>query len=726
MRAIKTSIDRAIPAVCITALALTIPGCAPRAATPPATVAPASSGQAQASLSPVGYRPEFGTMWTFDAPPLEYWKSTYGFTPDQAWLDHVRLASVRLPNCSSAFVSSNGLVLTNQHCVRDCAAEVSPTETDYNVTGFVARTLNEEKKCPGMFVDELQSIENVTEKIRTAVTAQSPQQQALQRTGEIDRLQTECAKANGLTCQVVSLYQGGIYSVYKYKRYNDVRLAFMPEEQAAIFGGDPDNFVYPRHDLDFGLLRVYDGDRAHKPKEYLQWSTAGAADGEVVFVIGNPGSTGRLNTMSQLEFLRDTGYPGRLASYERGLALFRGLSGQGEAAARRYEGSILNIENSQKAFLGYASGLADTMYMRKKAAFENEFRTRLSRDPRLAQYNSSYDEIAAAQRELAAFDTQLRFHSFGPSLGLGGSRLLTMAGQLVRLQAQSALPDSARLAPYRGNLAATIRASLLREQSLDTALEVRAIAMHLAAAAAQLPPNDPYVRAALAGRTPEQAATALASGTRVGDLAFRRSLVDGGPAAVASSTDPLIALARIIDPLSRALVMRAERLNATILSNTERIGRALFEKYGTALPPDATFTLRITDGVVKGYPYNGTVAPYKTTFYGLYDRADSFDGKYPFSLTPRWIERKNRLDLSTPLNFVSTTDIIGGNSGSPIVNKKGELVGVAFDGNIESLPNNFLFTTERARTVGVDSRAMIETMRKIYDATALADELQRK
>ena len=696
------------------------PVTAPQPAAQPAAGAPSRTG----ALPAVGYRPEFGTMWTFDAPPLEYWRKTYGFAPDQAWLDRVRIASVRLPNCSASFVSATGLVLTNHHCIRDCAAESSPPDTNYIDVGFAARTMREEKKCAGLYVDQLESIENVTQRVRAAITATTAAGQASQRTAVIGQIQTECNQQTQLNCQVVSLYQGGIYSVYRYRRYDDLRLVFAPEEQVAAFGGDPDNFTYPRYDLDAGLLRVYVNDRPHRPQHFLPWSSAGAAEGEPVFVVGNPGSTGRLNTLAQMEFLRDVGYPTSLAGYERALAIYRELERRDPTAARRYQNNVFSIENSRKAVTGYRTGLTDTSYMSAKRAFESEFRARLAADPKLsATYGGTYDAIAVAQRELASFDAQRRYHSYGPVMALGGSRLLTMAGQLLRVKTESALPDSQRLTAYRGNLATNIRTALLREQPIDTAFERVALTAYLRAAQQELPADDPFLRAALGGRTPEQASAALVSGTRVGDLAFRKSIVEG-PESAAASTDPMIALARQIDPLNRAVLARTERLNATITANTELLGRALFETYGTALPPDATFTLRITDGVVKSYPNNGTIAPYKTTFYGLYGRAADFDGKAPWNLPQRWIERRSRLDLTTPYNFVSTNDIIGGNSGSPVVNRRGEVVGVAFDGNIESLPNRFLFRSDIPRTVSVHTRSITEALRKMYDAPRLADELE--
>jgi hypothetical protein len=713
--------------IAVSSIVLAASACAPRATVSPAAPAAARAEATPVVLKPIGYRPEFGTMWTFDAPPLEYWRKTYNFSPDKAWLDRVRLASVRLPNCSASFVSSTGLVASNHHCVRDCAAEASPSDTNYIETGFAARSMKEEKKCAGLFVDQLESIENVTQRVRAAITAATPVERAKQRTAVIAQLQTECNRQTGLTCQVVSLYQGGIYSIYRYRRFDDLRLVFAPEDQIASFGGDPDNFTYPRYDLDVGMLRVYVDDRPYSPQYFLPWSRSGPIDGELVLIVGNPGSTGRLNTIAQMEFLRDVGYPAQLAGYERALAIYRELEQRDSTARRRYQNNVFSIENSRKAVTGYRSGLTDSAYMGIKRAFEREFQARIAADPKLkAQFGNTYDAIARAQRELATFDAERRYRSFGPPIPLGGSRLLTMAGQLVRIGTESSVPDSARLAAYRGNLANAIRASLLREQPVDTAYERLALTAHLKAAQAELPADDPYLRLVLAGRTPEQAAAAIASGTHVGDLAFRRSIVEGGPAAVAASTDPLIVLARQIDPLNREVLGRTERLNAIIAANTELLGQALFDTYGTALPPDATFTLRITDGVVKGYPMNGTVAPYKTSFYGLYARSAEFDGKPPFDLPPRWVERRSKLDLTTPYDFVSTTDIIGGNSGSPVINRKGELVGLAFDGNIEGVANRFLFSSEKQRTVSVSARAITEALRKMYNADKLADELERK
>ncbi|HEY8832231.1 MAG TPA: S46 family peptidase, partial [Gemmatimonadaceae bacterium] len=401
---------------------------------------------ASSQLPPATYRPEFGTMWTFDAPPLDYWRRTYNFAPDQKWLDHVRLASVRLPNCSASFVSSRGLVMTNHHCGRDCTASSSPPDSNYIQTGFAAGTLADEKKCAGLYVDQLQSIQDVTNRVRSAITGSTPADQAAQRTAVISQIQTECNQQAQLTCQVVTLYQGGMYSLYRYRRFNDIRLVMAPEGDIAFFGGDPDNFTYPRYDLDLTLLRVYENNQPYAPTDYLKWSAAGAAENELVFVVGNPGSTGRLNTISQMEFLRDVGYPASLASYKRALAIYAELERTDTSAARRYQNDVFGIANSQKAVTGYRAGLLDTLSMAKKRAFEAEFRARIAADPKLqAQYGGTFDAITAAQRELTTFNPQLRYQGYG-----GNSTLLNMAGQIVRIASESGKPDADRLAAYRG------------------------------------------------------------------------------------------------------------------------------------------------------------------------------------------------------------------------------------------------------------------------------------
>lgn len=686
---------------------------APAAKARPAAAAP------QVATGPGGWIKEFGTMWTFEAPPMAYWKGQYGFEPAQSWLDHVRLSSVRIPGCSASFVSDQGMVMTNHHCARSCITAVSPKDTSYQEAGFVARTGAEEKRCPQMYADQLQSIEDVTAKVRGAVTAKGSAQMVEQRDAAIGAIQDACQKETGLVCQVVTYYQGGKYSLYRFKRYGDVRLVMAPEETISFFGGDPDNFTYPRYDLDLTLLRVYENDQPLAAQHFLRWNAEGAKEGELTFVVGNPGSTGRLLTIAQMEFLRDVQYPAQLDQFKQLIGIYQELAGQSEANKRRYENMVFGLENSQKAVTGYRAGLVDPAIMAKKAAFEQDFKSRIMAKPDLrAKYGRAWDNIAAAQKELASFATAARYQGFT------GSGVLGWAAAVVRLPEQGKLVDSLRLPQYRGEGLGRVRTATLRPQELDLEAEKLTLAAQLRMAQRDLPAADPFLAAALGGRSPEVAAEALINGTKLGSAEERKRLIDGGAAAVAASDDPMIVLARKVNPMATKHAVRQARLATTISANVELVGQAIYAAYGETLPPDATFTLRISDGLVKGFPYNGTIAPYKTSFYGLYARNAEFDGKSPFNLPARWEAAKGVVDLATPFNFTLTADIIGGNSGSPVINRNGEVVGLIFDGNIESLPNRFIFTDEVARSVAVHTTGITEALRKVYGATRLADELQ--
>src|SRR4051794_13143259 len=447
-----------------------------------ARVAPAQVTQTELGTEklPAGFIKEFGTMWTFEAPPLDYWKARYGFTPGKEWLDHVRLASIRLPNCSSSFVSSRGLVMTNHHCARECITAVSTPDSNFQALGFVAKTQVDERKCPGLYVDQLQAIEDVTGKIQSAVTAKSPATQVAQRNAAISELEKSCGE--GLTCEVISYYQGGIYSLYRFKRFDDLRLVMAPEEAISFFGGDPDNFTYPRYDLDLSLMRVYENDQPYAPKDYLKWSKDGAKEGDLVLVTGNPGSTGRLLTVSQMEYLRDVQYPAQLSSYERNLAVLRELSQRDDETRRALENDIFSLENSKKAVTGYLSGLQDSSIMAKKRAFERDFRRRVAADPKLkARYGTAWDAIATSQQQLAALAKQQRWYSFG------GSPLLNAAGGIVRIPEQEKLPDSLRLSQYRGQGVENIKNSILADTQGDPEQDKQMLQAWLTQASKDLP-----------------------------------------------------------------------------------------------------------------------------------------------------------------------------------------------------------------------------------------------
>jgi hypothetical protein len=568
-------------------------------------------------------------------------------------------------------------------------------------------------------VDQLQSIEDVTGKVQNSVTARAPATQVAQRNAAIGEIEKSCGEEAGLTCQVVSYYLGGIYSLYRFKRFDDLRLVMAPEEAISFFGGDPDNFTYPRYDLDLSLLRVYENDKPYEPKDYLKWSKDGAKEGDLVLVTGNPGSTGRLLTVSQMEYLRDVQYPAQLSSYERNLAVLRELSQRDDETRRAVENDIFSLENSKKAVTGYLSGLQDSSLMAKKRAFERDFRKRIARDPKMqARYGSAFTAIAAAQKEQAAIAKQQRWYSFS------GSPLVNAAGGIVRIPEQAKLPDSLRLPQYRGQGLEKIKQSIQGDIPADPERDKQMLQAWLTQASKDLPKTDPFLQAFLRGRSPEVAAEAAINGTKLADSATRVALIEGGSAAVASSSDPLIVLARKLNPIAMRVQQRSARLSDIVSANTEKVGQAIFAAYGRTLPPDATFSLRISDGVVKSFPMNGTIAPYKTSFYGLYGRSAEFDDKPPFKLPERWKTHQSRLDLAAPLDFVTTSDIIGGNSGSPVINKNAEVVGLIFDGNVEQLPNRFLYTDEVSRAVAVHSRAIPEALRKVYEADRIADELQ--
>ncbi len=663
-------------------------------------------------------------MWTFDNIPLTWLKERYGFTPTQEWLDHIRLSSVRFNDGGSgSFVSPNGLVLTNHHVARGQIQKLSTPQKNYVNNGFYAKTAAEELKCPDLELNVLVAMENVTARVLGAVKADMSGKVALDaRKAEIAKIEKESVEATGLRSDIVPLYQGGEYWLYRYKKYTDVRLVFAPEQQIAFFGGDPDNFTFPRHDLDMTLMRVYENDKPLETKHYLRWNTNGAAQDELVFVSGHPGSTNRLNTQAQIEFQRDHSYPYRLALFKRRLEVLRRYSALGEEQARQAQGQIFSIENAQKASLGEYNGLLDAKVMAKKQQEESDFRSKVMANADLKKmYATAWDEIANAQKQQIPMLKPARYRA------LRGSRLAGLALTLVQYATETKKPDAERLDGFHEAQLASLRFRLFSPAPVYPQLEEMMLADGLQESLEQLGPNDPFIKLVLNGRAPAEVAKELINNTKLSDVTVRKSLAEGGDAAIAASTDPLIMIARKLDPMARELNRWFEN-NVQSVETTagEKIGKARFAVYGKTLNPDATFTLRLSYGTVASYPMNGTKAQPMTTIYGLYDRAYGFGLKPPFDLPQRFLERKDKLTMSTPANFVTTNDIIGGNSGSPVINKNGEIVGLIFDGNIESLVGRYVYNIETNRAVAVHTAFMIEALRKLYDAGALADELETK
>jgi Peptidase S46 len=659
-------------------------------------------------------------MWTFDNPPIKQLQEKYHFTPTQEWLDHVRLSCVRFNDGGSgSFVSAHGLVLTNAHVARGQLQKNSSAEHDYIKDGFYAATPDQEMKSPDLEVNVLISMENMTERVRSAVkNAKTDQEEFAARKAVLADIERESTEKTGLRSDVVTLYHGGEYWLYRYKKYTDVRIVFTPEQQIAFFGGDPDNFTYPRYDLDFALFRIYENGKPLETKDYLKWNAKGASEDELVFVPGHPGSTHRLDTVAQLEFERDYFEPNLIKLFKHRIEAMKSYGALGEEQARQASSLIFNFENGVKAFEGRYKGLLDKDVMDKKRKDEEEFKSKVTGNSGWNQaYGGAWDDIAEAMRKSSTRIKQSLFRGTDSQLG-------SIAARIVDYVAEIKKPDGERLDGYHEAQLDSTRFNLFSPAPIYRALEIARMTASMELALQELGPDDPFVKTVLNGRSLKDAAAEIVNGTKVTDPEVRKKLVQGGESAVAASTDPMIVLQRNLDPIRREGIKWSEANVDSVLQQTgERLGKARFAAYGKNTYPDATFTLRLSYGQVKGYPMNGTKAPYKTTLYGLYDRAQSFDFKGPFVLPARYTAGRDKLDLSTPVDFVSTNDIIGGNSGSPVINSNAEIVGLIFDGNIESLVGRFVYSDEMNRAVSVHTGVIIETLRKLYNAQRLADEL---
>jgi len=660
-------------------------------------------------------------MWTFDNPPLSKLRDKYGFSPSQQWLDHVRLSSIRFNDGGSgSFVSPNGLAITNHHVAFGQLQKLSTAQRDYVRDGFYARTQGEELKCTDLELNVLVSLENVTARVQGTVKPGMTEKQALDaRRAEQAKIQKESLDATGFRSDVVSLYHGGEYWLYRYKKYTDIRLVFAPEQQTAFFGGDPDNFTYPRFDLDFAILRAYENGRPAVTKDYLRWNAKGAADGELVFVSGHPGGTDRGLTVAQLEVEHDAIYPINLTRYKRELEALREYASRGQEQKRQAADTIFGLENTVKAFTGEYNGMDKNLFEKKRKE-EAELRARVAANAQWQKdYGDAWDAIETASKKQGDLYKQQVNRSISTMSGMA-----RFARQIVVYATEIKTPDAQRIDGYHDSQTDELKFYLLSPAPLYPEFEEALLKESLQQSLDVLGPNDPWIKTVLNGRKPADVAAEVIRGTKMADPAFRKSLVDGGEAAVNASNDPLVVLARKVDPFFRESRKNMEdQVESIVTSASEKIAKARFAAYGKSAYPDATFTLRLTYGTVQGYPMNGTKAPPHTTFYGLYDRSFSFDNKPPFNLMPRFLERKDKIDLATPLNFVASLDIIGGNSGSPVINRNGEFVGIIFDGNIESLTGNFEYLEETNRAVAVHSAAIIEVLRKVYDAGTLADEL---
>lgn len=673
------------------------------------------------SLGLVGHADD--GMWTFDNVPRALIKQKYGFEVTDQWLEHVRMASVRVGNGGSgSFVSPDGLLFTNQHVGRGQVSKLSTPEKNYVRDGFYAATRAEELKCPDLELNVLVSYEDVTSRVQTAAkAAASDKAGADARRAEMAAIEKECATATGFKCEVVTLYSGGEYWLYRNKKYTDVRLVFAPEEQIAYFGGDYDNFTYPRWNFDITFFRAYEHGVPARTEHFLKWSANGATDGELVFVPGYPGSTSRLLTVAQLRYQRDLGNPlQKLVWTSRADALAR-YAALGAEQDRRSSAARLGLSNSLKRLVGQQDGLLNPRIFRKKEDDEAAFRAKIAANPEWQKaYAPAFDQVSAAYAELPKVAKRLAFSN------LTASSLAGMASTLVRYSDEVPKPSAQRLPEFADARLEGVRFALQSSAPVYLDMEEAQLAGWLDDAQAALGADDPFVKAALGGQPAATVVKAIMTATKLHDVTVRKTLLEGGPAAIKASDDPLLALARRVEPIVRELrAWQEEKVQNVEAAAGTKIAQARFAVYGKTAYPDANFNLRLEYGTVLGYEEDTTLVPYKTTFHGLYERAAAFNEKPPFNLPPRWRDGKGKLDLSVPYNFVYTADTIGGNSGSPVINRNAEICGINFDSNVQKLPNRYLYIDEAegSRAVGVHSAGIIEGLRKLYGAEALVKEL---
>lgn len=661
-------------------------------------------------------------MWLFSNPPRKQLKEKYGFEPSEQWLQHLQRSSVRFNSGGSGeFVSEDGLVLSNHHVGADALQKFSDKDHNYVHDGFYAKTRAEEKRCLDLELNVLISTEDVTARVNAAVKPDATPEQAFeQRRAVMAEIEKESLDKTGLRSDVVTLYQGGQYHLYRFKKYTDVRLVFAPEQQIAFYGGDPDNFEYPRFDLDICIFRAYENGQPAKIDHYLKWSKAGAGDNELIFVSGHPGRTSRLLTVAELEYQRDFRIPYTLQRLKGMEVALSAYSERSEENARRAREELFGVQNSRKAYDGELAGILEPSFLAGKRKTEQALKEAVVANGKFPEAVGAWDRIAEAQKVIAG--KAVRYYLFEAGYGFN-SDLFGIARTLLRAAEERPKPNAERLREFGEAGRESLEFQLFSDKPIYDDFERLTLADSLTFLTTQLGEADPLVQKVLAGKAPRDRAAELIAGTKVKSVELRKKLYEEGKSAEEAARDPMIELAQTIDSEARELRKVIEAQNEIKQQAQAQIGKARFAIEGTSQYPDATFTLRLAYGVVKGYEENGQHIPFETTYTGLYQRAAEHKIKPPFDLPERWAKRKSRLDLKTPLNFVNTADIIGGNSGSPVVNRAGEFVGIIFDGNIQSLVADFYYTEKQSRALAVHSQGIIEALRKAYDAGALADEL---
>jgi hypothetical protein len=674
-------------------------------------------------LAPALARADEG-MWTFNNFPAAKVGQAYGFAPDQAWLDHVRMSSIRLARgCSASLVSKNGLVMTNHHCAHSCIEQLSTAARDYVQTGFYAKEAKDEVKCPDMEANQLVQITDVTERVKTAIAGKDGKafSDALKAV-EADIAKECTGGSDTLRCDVVDLYHGGLYNLYKYRRYQDLRLVFAPEFAIAFFGGDPDNFEFPRYDLDVSFVRIYDqGKPLDSSANYLPFAKEDAREGDLTFVSGHPGSTDRLDTVAELEFARDVKLPATVNYLAELRGVLEQFSEQSAEDRRIADARLFYTENSYKALKGEFEALTDPAFMKSKHDDEAVLKAKVEADPQMkADYAAGWDNIKTAVDHARLIRDRYNMLETGRGFD---SDLFHDARVLVRYAEESAKPDNQRLREYTDANFPALKQSLLSSAPIYPEFEKTTLRFGLTMVQRLLGPDDPTVKMIFGAKSPADLAAELVEKSTLKDLATRKKLLDGGAAAILASKDPMILFAKLVDGDARAVRKDFEdNVDAPMAKNSGLLAQARFKIYGTSVDPDATFTLRLSYGTVKGYDQKGGHVAPATLMTGAFERAT---GATPFKLPESWLAAKSKINPDQKFDFCTTNDIIGGNSGSPVINKNAEVVGLIFDGNIQSLGGDFGYDGAVNRAVAVNSGALREALATIYHADRVVTELSR-
>ena len=660
-------------------------------------------------------------MWTFNNFPTKTLEKKYSFTATPAWLDHVRLSSARIAGgCSASFVSSNGLVMTNHHCAHSCIEQLSNPKKDFVKSGFYASTLKDEVRCPEIEINKLIEITDVTKRISDKVGKLQGKGYNDALKAEMSKIEKECGgDATDIRCDVVTLYRGGQYNLYKYKRHQDVRLVFAPEFAIAFFGGDPDNFTFPRFDFDISFLRVYENDKPLQTQDYFKWSVAGAKEGDLTFVTGHPGNTSRLLTVAELEYARDVSLIENLLNLAELRGVLSEFQERGAEQKRRVDPMLFNVENRYKGLRGRLNTLTNKEFFANKVAEENSLRKKINANPKLKKhYGAAWDDMAKSQQDLRNIRLALSWKERSNY----GSRRLGMAQTLVRAATELQKTNEKRFREFADSALPQLKQYLFSTAPLYDDLETTLLAFNLTKMREQLTTNDPYVKKVLGNQSPAQLADYLIKNTTLGDVKVREQLFNGGAKAIVESKDPLIQFVLRLDPDGREIRKKYEdEIEPRNRRASEQVAQARFAVYGSKTYPDATFTLRISYGQMKGYNENAQWVQPWTTLGGAFNHATGAD---PFALPESWLKAKSDLEIDTKFNFCSTNDIIGGNSGSPVVNKEAEVVGLIFDGNLQSLGGDYGYDGTTNRAVAVHSASVIELLKKVYHADRIVSDLQ--